>query len=68
MGRDATKPIFGVSDKARLKAVSLATQTGKNSGPYYDKCFYRIVEFEQSWKRVNVVSYFQTGTDDDEDR
>ena len=27
MGLDATKPVFGVSDKARLKPVSLATET-----------------------------------------
>ena len=27
MGRDTTKPVFGVSDKARFKAVSSATET-----------------------------------------
>ena len=27
MGCDARKPVFGVSDKARLKPVSLATET-----------------------------------------
>ena len=27
MGRDATKPVFGVSDIARLKPVSSATET-----------------------------------------
>ena len=27
MGLDATKPVFGVSYKARLKPVSLATET-----------------------------------------
>ena len=27
MGRDARKPVFGVSDKARLKPVSSATET-----------------------------------------
>ena len=27
MGLDATKPVFGVSDKASFKPVSLATET-----------------------------------------
>ena len=27
LGLDATKPVFGVSDKARLKPVSSATET-----------------------------------------
>ena len=27
MGRDLTKPVFGVSDKAGLKPVSSATET-----------------------------------------
>ena len=27
MGRDARKPVFGVSDKARFKPVSSATET-----------------------------------------
>ena len=27
MGRDATKPVFGASNKARLKLVSSATET-----------------------------------------
>ena len=29
LGLDATKPVFRVSDKARLKPVSSATETGK---------------------------------------
>ena len=29
MGLEATKPVFGVSDKARLKPVSSATETSK---------------------------------------
>ena len=32
MGLDARKPVFGVSDKGRLKPVSSATETSKNSG------------------------------------
>ena len=28
---DATKPVFGVSDKARLKSVSSATETSKKN-------------------------------------
>ena len=27
LGRDARKPVFGVSDKAKLKPFSLATET-----------------------------------------
>ena len=30
MGRAARKPVFGVSDKARLKPASLAIHTSKN--------------------------------------
>ena len=31
MGRDARKPVFRVSDKARLKAVSSATETSQET-------------------------------------
>ena len=31
MSRDAKKPVFGVSDKARLKLVSPATETSKKN-------------------------------------
>ena len=30
MGHDATKPVFGVSDKARLKPVFLAAETSSS--------------------------------------
>ena len=33
MGLIATKPVFGVSDKARLKPVSSGTETSSNQSP-----------------------------------
>ena len=43
MSSDARKPVFGVSDKVRLKPVCLATWTSYNNDILYGTIIYSIL-------------------------
>ena len=56
MGPDARKPVFGVSEKVRLKLVSSATETSKKSQILLVASFDMILSNKQITKALSRLS------------